>query len=373
MTFPRVDVVIPAYNAGATVGAAIGSCLAQTAPDLRVIVVDDGSSDTTAAIVRLMAQGDPRVCLLSQANRGIAAAMNLGLAHCTADFVARLDADDLSARNRHALQLRHMLAHPDTVALSGAHREMDADGRVTGHVNRPPEHPGASAHWIPAQEPHLTQPFTLFRRAALIAAGGYRPLPVSEDSDLYWRMWSLGRLVNLPDILGSYRMHAGSISSLSIGNGRRMALCSQLAALSAHRRETSQPDLRFLESDAAFWAALADQPLARMIAAATGHFHLSAAEGLWLASATAAKLMELSGYRPYELQPSDCGFIADTLTRAHQTHPAQLELARMRSASAARLLRRGRVRDAIRLGRFLLPLVLARAATNRLYWAKRDR
>lgn len=366
MDLPAVDVLIPARNAAPTIEAAVRSVLAQTAPRLRVIVIDDGSTDDTANRVAALAEADPRVHLLRQAGIGISAAMNAGLAMVTAEFVARLDADDLSAPDRHARQLRHLLAHPATAACSGAHHEIDQAGQPTGHIHRPQAGQGSfDPFHIPAHEAPLTQPFFMARREALLRAGGYRALPVSEDSDLYWRLTAFGRLEMLEDILGCYRMHGGSVSSASIRHGRQMALWSQLAALSAQRRQRDMPDLAFPQDVARVpsEAALKDQ-----VATAVTDFGLTKDESDWLTAATAAKLMELAGYRPYELQDTDVDFLSDVLCKTGQN---RRDLSAMRSATAARLLRAARLADALQLGRGHWPEVAARAVLGRLYWTKR--
>lgn len=368
---PAVDVVIPAYNAAATIATSVQSCLAQTAPDLRVIVVDDGSTDATAAAVQTLVASDPRVMLIRQPNRGISAAMNAGIAAGTAPFVARLDADDLSHPDRHRLQLVRFLHCPDLVALSGAHHELAADGKPNGYTHTPPEHPLADPDWLAAREPALTQPFTMFRRRALQKAGLFRPFPVSEDTDLYWRLSAIGTLANLPDIVGYYRMHGGSVSGASIQNGRRMAICSQLAAISARRQRRREPDIQL--SPGVLRLLSAPLSLPTSLTALRHALGLTPQEAAWLLPAVAAKLTELSGYRPFELDPSDCAFIAAALNphrlNAFRCDPA--DIARMRSATAARMLRLGRLRDAATLAAGGWAPVLARAALGRLYWTKR--
>jgi glycosyltransferase involved in cell wall biosynthesis len=363
MDLPAVDVIIPARDAARTIEAAVRSVLGQSAPHLRVIVIDDGSTDETPFILARLAEQDARVLPVRRSGLGIAEAMNVGLALTTAPFIARLDADDLSAPDRHARQLRHLVGHPGCVACSGAHEEMDGDGRLTGHIHRvaATDHPDPA--WLPAREPPLTQPFFMARRSALLAAGGYRPLPVAEDSDLYWRLAEQGRLEVLPAVLGRYRMHGASISSASISHGRQLALWSQIAALSAQRRQAGRADLPLAELGPP--GSVPDDPLADQVATAADRFALEPAEAEWLATATAAKLMELAGYRPYELTLEDVHFLSLRLADA----PAHLRP--MRAATAARLLRARRLAEAMQIGRGHRAEMLARAAANRLYWSKR--
>jgi glycosyltransferase involved in cell wall biosynthesis len=92
---PRFSVIVPAYNATGTIEATIRSVLAQTAADLELIVVDDGSTDGTGDIVAAIAATDERVELIAQPNQGTAGARNTGLARASAGYVSFLDNDDL--------------------------------------------------------------------------------------------------------------------------------------------------------------------------------------------------------------------------------------------------------------------------------------
>ena len=100
MTVPLVSVVIPAFNASKHVHAAIESCLGQTLTNIEILVVDDGSVDATAAIVRRYA-GDPRMKLIELAtNRGVSGARNVAINHATGTWIATLDADDTMTDER---------------------------------------------------------------------------------------------------------------------------------------------------------------------------------------------------------------------------------------------------------------------------------
>ncbi|NEK55550.1 glycosyltransferase, partial [Rhizobium leguminosarum] len=92
---PLVSVVIPAFNASRYIERTLRSAGRQTYRNLEIIVVNDGSTDDTAKVVEKMALADPRIRMLSTANRGVAAARNTGIQESTGRFVAFLDADDL--------------------------------------------------------------------------------------------------------------------------------------------------------------------------------------------------------------------------------------------------------------------------------------
>lgn len=306
----EVDVLIPAYNVGATIAMAVRSMLEQTVRAIRVVVVDDGSTDDTALIVKKLAEEDPRVHLVQQPNGGVVEALNNGLAQCTAPIIARQDGDDVAYPERLALQLAYLQTNPDCVAVGANMRIIDDAGAPTGHVTAFHLFPDADAAWFPAREPYLAHPTLMVRRQALNDVGAYRYVFHAEDADLYWRLREVGRLHNLSDVLGDYRVHTGSVSGKSIVNGRVQAACSQLAALSALRRKNNQADIDFPKEELAKYNATdsVDQLLSvierGLRAEEKAHFRL----------AVAGKMVELASYRPYRLQPLDSRFIRNTFT-----------------------------------------------------------
>lgn len=374
MGSPRIDVVITGYNAQLTVEPAVRSIMGQTLRDLTITFVDDGSTDGTVAIVARLAREDDRIRLLSGPNRGPGAAARRGTDAGDAPFVARMDADDISAPKRLQRQIAAFESQPDLVGLSALHEEIGEDGVPTGHVHSVPANWRADPLRLPAEEAPLIHPFLMVRREALVRAGGYRPFPTSEDSDLYWRLLRVGRLAVLPEVLGRYRMHAGSLSSASVVRGRMMAVCSQLAALSSVATAAGGADpAEPVPTRAEFDAAMSLEAMFALIAP-----RLDADQARWLRVAVAGKMMELAGYRPYELERGDCTFICAALREAdglaetgRMTKQNRRALSRMTAATAARLLRLGRVADAARLAPARLwPQAGARAALRRLYWKK---
>lgn len=365
-----IDVLIPVFNAEETISDSLNSVLHQTCPPEKIIVVDDGSTDRTPEILAAYRQRDSRIRILTQRNGGIVEALNHGLAYATSPLIARHDADDLADPNRFRLQVEHFEKNVGCVAVSGAYRYIDEQGRDIGTVESPPLLPSWDPFWIPCREPFLCHPFLMIRRDAIEAAGGYRFVFHSEDIDLYWRLRRSGTLHNLSDVLGSYRMHDQSISGSSLLNARIMAVNSQLGALSARRADRGEKDIEFpKERLQAFKSA---RGLAAIVAIASAH--LSSEEAAYLRLASAAKMMDLAGYRPYELDAEDCRFIYEAFKTLGDKVDAdnRLNIQKQMAATAARLLKLGHygVARALLPG-LMYPEAALRALTGRLYWSKK--
>jgi len=133
-----VTVIVPLYNGAVTIGATLASVRAQTWRNIEIIVVDDGSTDQSPAIVETHAAADPRVRLLRQANAGVAAARNAGAAAANGAFIAPIDADDLWAPDKIALQMRAMQEGGEGVGLVYTwYVEIDAEDRVISSHHHP--------------------------------------------------------------------------------------------------------------------------------------------------------------------------------------------------------------------------------------------
>jgi glycosyltransferase involved in cell wall biosynthesis len=337
-----VDILLPVFNGAVTITEAIESLQRQTFTNFRIIVVDDGSTDQTPEVLAALRARDSRITVVTQSNGGIVDALNAGLRLCQAEFVARQDADDISDPFRLAVELDYLRSHPDCVAVSGAVKHIDEQGRFLGTVQRFPQPDRADPRWAPSREPYLMHPFLMVRRADLQAIGGYRYVHYSEDTDLYWRLQERGAMQNLDTPLGKYRVHTRSISSASIINGRIMASSSQLAGLSALRRRTGRADLHFPKE--AITEYRNAQTLSMLWELAKRQ--LDDEEARYLRIAVSGKLLELTAYRPYELEFSDCQFIRGALDELSRLpHPNRKDLSRLYARAGARLLISGRFRE----------------------------
>ena len=204
---PSLTVIMPAFQAAATIERAIASVVAQTFTDWELIVVDDASTDETAAMAERCAARDPRIRVIRlERNLGAAAAMNLGWQSTRAPFVAIHDADDESLPGRLTAQLAFMQCHPEVHVLGGGAHFVDEAGRTLAWVRHPMEHAKlATRRWRQSPFVHST---VVMRREFLTVTGGYPAgMRLAEDYDLWMRGFAAGRFRyhNLGEILVAYR------------------------------------------------------------------------------------------------------------------------------------------------------------------------
>lgn len=206
---PSVDIIVPAYNAAAFLPAALDSVVAQTSPDWRILLVDDGSTDSTPEIAREYAArlGD-RLVSIRQPNAGLPAARNTAIRHSTAELMALLDADDIWLPRRLELSLAAFQGRPEVGLAYGFNARVDAEGRVLDSFTRPSAHPeGSVARYIYMRELDLPCPTVTFRRQAALDAGLFdETLRASEDRDLWVRIAHTYQVRLIPEVIAHYRV-----------------------------------------------------------------------------------------------------------------------------------------------------------------------
>jgi glycosyltransferase involved in cell wall biosynthesis len=185
MSVLPISVVIPLYNAGRHVEAALDTVAAQSPGAAEVIVIDDGSTDDGPA--RVIVRGDERVRLISQANAGVAAARNVGLAAATGTFAAFLDADDLWCPGHLARLAEAAAAVPEAAVIGEGFVSVPADATTAEALARrtAPAHPRRADYVAEAAEgraPFYTSS-CMVRRDAALAEGGF-PHGESHGEDL---------------------------------------------------------------------------------------------------------------------------------------------------------------------------------------------
>lgn len=217
-----VSVIMAAYNAAEHIGEALDSVLAQDWQPLEVVVVDDGSTDDTAAIVGRY----PEVVYVHQENQGPSAARNAAVERSSGELVANFDSDDLLPSTRISDQARYLLAHPEIGAVFGRQEWMNA-----------PEWMARDAVYGDVDGIPLSS--VMFRREVFFELGGYDTSFVhGEDMDLLMRMREQGiEYQVIPEIVLYRRYQA---SSLTGGRPSHEPLLRSLRAKLAREQQPEQ-------------------------------------------------------------------------------------------------------------------------------------
>lgn len=210
MRAPRISVLMAVRNEEEHLGAALASLQRQSLTAWELMVVDDGSGDGTAALLAAAAGRDPRIRVLTRPPRGLVPALNEGLHACRAELVARMDGDDISHPQRLALQVAHLDKHPGVDLLASAVRHFPRPLVTDGMRAYESWQNGLLNHAQIEDDLFVESPFAhpsvAFRRAVVLAAGGYRDRGWAEDYDLWLRLAHRGcRFARLPETLLFWR------------------------------------------------------------------------------------------------------------------------------------------------------------------------
>ena len=251
---PKVSVIVPAYDAAWCIGRLLDSIAAQSLTDFEAIVVDDGSTDGTAAIVRSFAARDSRFRLVEQQNAGPAAARNRGIAEAAGEYLAPVDADDLWHRD-YLRQMTQALDAPQAAKSPFAFCYscwIDEDDRFHP-APLPPSPPRADFIGLLRCNAVGNGSCAVFRRERVLQVGGYdatlraRGARGGEDWKLVLELAALGQPVVTPSFLVGYRRTDRSLSADPMLQAR-----SSLIVLDDLRKRFPKVPRRH------FWAARTD-------------------------------------------------------------------------------------------------------------------
>lgn len=247
---PEISVLLPVRDGEEHLRAAIDSIRAQTCTDWELIVIDDGSVDASAQIA--LSYGDPRIRLLRQSGQGISRALNHGLASATGVFLARMDADDLSAPTRLAQQARLLRDQPDVVCVGCSFEVLTEDGAHDSW--RGVALDDAALRRTLRSQSVYCHGSVMVRRSSLVLVGGYRTeWEPAEDYDLWLRLAGVGRLAALPEALYRHRSNPHGVSAgaaarqqdaaLTLSRQARLATAPPTLAEAGRWRSSTLPDL----------------------------------------------------------------------------------------------------------------------------------
>ena len=213
MTDPRITVAMSVYNNAPYLAAAIESIVGQTFGDFEFLIVDDGSSDGSGAVIDGFAASDSRIRAIRQPNRGLIASLNRMIDEARGELIARMDGDDIALPERFATQVAWLDANPQAGVLGTGCTCIDQQGRVTDRKFDNVLTPQAILDDL-RNGPPLCHPSVMMRRDAVRAVGGYhRAYRHCEDYDLWLRLSEQVAMANLPERLLLYRQSETQVST----------------------------------------------------------------------------------------------------------------------------------------------------------------
>lgn len=199
---------MPVYNAERFLREAIDSILIQTFEDFELIIIDDGSTDSSVGIIQ--SYTDPRIRFFkNETNLGISDTLNKGIGLASCELIARMDTDDVSYPHRLQKQLDYMEAHPNCALLSTWARVITHDKRFV----RLERYRSKFYYYNLTFECWMYHPTIMFRKQPVEAVGMYS-MKYSEDYDLFWKVSTAFEIGNLAEVLVDYRLSPTSLNTV---------------------------------------------------------------------------------------------------------------------------------------------------------------
>jgi hypothetical protein len=242
MRSPLVSVVMVVCNVQRFLGEAIESILGQTYREFEFVIVDFGSSDKSKEIISSFAAKDSRVNFHEIPHCGLAEARNHACSLAQGQYIAIMDADDISVPERIAWEVDFLETHPQVGVVGGAVDWIDVTGKSLQSTWAALHPPVGNSEILPAlqSENQFWQPSVLMRREAFTAVGRYRQaFAPAEDYDLWLRISEKFEVANLDRVVLKYRIHPNQVS---MRKHKQQNISSLAALLSAASRRSGSPD-----------------------------------------------------------------------------------------------------------------------------------
>ena len=235
-----ISVLMSCYNADKWLSEAIDSVLKQTYGNFEFIIIDDGSTDNTSEIIKKYSDADSRIIFIKKNNTGLADSLNMGISKAKGEWIARLDADDISEPWRLEEQVTLVMKKPDIVFLGSGLSIINEDGAIVKKYKYPSSHQALLSNLNTSQKfpPHSS---AFYRTHTARQVGGYRPrIRRSQDRDLWLRLSEVGKLAAIDKPLVRVRKHAGQVSHEEAG--RRQLVDSRVSLVSYWLRHLGYSD-----------------------------------------------------------------------------------------------------------------------------------
>ena len=244
---PKVSVIVAAFNAENYLREAIQSVLRQTFQDFELLIVDDGSTDGTARIIR--SYSDARIQLVeNQRNMGLTKSLNRALNLARGEYIARQDADDISEPLRLQTQVAYLNRHPRVALLGSWFTVIDENGSEVRRTSLPTN--DLDLHWAMFFYCPFVHGAVMWRHAPVREQiGAYNEnLAYAQDHDLWARIASRFTVANLPEWLVRYREHSQSMTASGeewVGEGTRLQVDAVRRTLQWQDAPSAETEIRF--------------------------------------------------------------------------------------------------------------------------------
>lgn len=245
---PPVTVLMTVYNAEKYLSIAIESILNQTFQNFEFMIINDGSTDRSIEVLRKYAAMDERIRLINyDTNRGIIACSNDGIERSLGEYIARMDADDISLPDRLEIQYRFLETHPSYVCVGCKSMMIDPYGE---DLKIFPFHGGNEAivkAMLNGVGGAIIHPSAMIRKSALLKIGGYNEdFRHAEDMELFLQLTEAGLVANIPDVLFKYRQ---TPSGIGYKNRKAQKETYLRSIENAHARRKQVFDKKALEKE----------------------------------------------------------------------------------------------------------------------------
>jgi glycosyltransferase involved in cell wall biosynthesis len=240
---PEITVLIPVYNGMPYIVDAVKSVLNQTFRDFELLIINDGSTDGTADFLNSL--NDSRIRIIHQENRGLFESLIRGFREASAEWVARLDSDDIALPNRLEKQYNYAAGHPEAAAVFSSYRRIGTSGKTLGvyHLKQ---------NWAddPSLHGYVTNSTMLCNKSAFFSVGGYKEAayPV-EDLDLPLRLQERYKLGVIEEPLTEYRYRPRSNQVKHLNTVCLVRRYVRFCALKRRQGMPEPPLVKFLEHD----------------------------------------------------------------------------------------------------------------------------
>ncbi len=207
----HISVIMATYNGERFLAETIESVLAQTFGDFEFVIIEDGSTDRTAAILADYEKRDERIRVFRQDNQGIASALNRAVSLSRAPWLAHIDQDDRALPGWLQAQLDFLGQHPECSVVSSYAFFIDSEGRRLGRAGNPVDVAKGRARMNPSDFLEIVHSTVLMKRSDILDVGGYRTPDAVADRDLWGRVVTSGRMIRCnSQSLVEYRLHGGA-------------------------------------------------------------------------------------------------------------------------------------------------------------------